>query len=89
MTGCLHDCIGSKADGKEPRLATLPRFRSTARYGLALVIHSAFALLRLIASRWTGRSAGFAPLRILSTYVAQRLNRSRKSGEPTMKPLWW
>jgi hypothetical protein len=84
-----HPQTFTKADGKEPRRATLPRFRSTARYGLALVIPSAFALLRLIASRWTGRSAGFAPSRILSTYVAERLNRSRKSGEPTMKPLWW
>src|SRR4029079_1237592 len=45
----------------------------------------AFAVLRLtISSNFvgcsTGRSAGFAPLRILSTYVAARLYRSEKLG---------
>src|SRR5215208_2387841 len=44
---------------------------------------SSFAVLRLKTSSSfvgcsTGRSAGFAPLRILSTYVAARRNRSGK-----------
>ena len=45
---------------------------------------SAFAVFRLITSSnlvgcSTGRSAGFAPLKILSTKAADRRNRSRKS----------
>src|SRR5262245_46384709 len=46
-----------------------------------IVIPSALAVLRLITSSnfigcSTGKSAGLAPLRILSTYVAARRNRS-------------
>ena len=46
---------------------------------------SAFAVFRLITSSnlvgcSTGRSAGFAPLKILSTKRADRRNRSRRSG---------
>ena len=57
--------------------------RSSSEGGI--VTPSAFEVLRLMTSSnlvgcWTGRSLGFAPLRILSTYVADRLNRSRKSG---------
>ena len=45
---------------------------------------SAFAVFKLITSSnlvgcSTGRSAGFAPLKILSTKPADRRNRSRKS----------
>src|SRR5262249_473232 len=46
---------------------------------------SAFAVLRLITNSnfvgcSTGRSAGFAPFKILSTYVAARRTRSAKFG---------
>src|SRR6266508_6938477 len=46
-----------------------------------IVRPNAFAVLRLMTSsnvvgRWMGRSAGFAPLRILSTYTAARREES-------------
>src|SRR5207249_7667140 len=50
-----------------------------------------FAVLRLITNSnfvgcSTGRSAGFAPLRILSTNVADRRFMSRRLGPYTMRP---
>src|SRR4029453_11529118 len=49
------------------------------------------AVLRLITNSHfvgcsTGRSAGLAPLRILSTKVAVRRNRSKKSAEQAKRP---
>ena len=57
--------------------------RSSSNGGI--VRPSAFAVFRLMTSSnfvgcSTGRSAGFAPLRILSTYVAARRNESVKLG---------
>ena len=72
---------------------TTPRSSPTLAYWITLsawkrsvggmVRPSALAVLRLITSsnligRSTGRSAGFAPFRILSTYVAVRRKRSSR-----------
>src|SRR5262245_32216161 len=56
-----------------------------SRSGCAIVRPSALAVLRLIARSnlvdcSTGRSAGFAPFRILSTYVAARRAKSAALG---------
>src|SRR6266851_135619 len=56
-----------------------------------IVRPSVFAVLRLITSSnlvgcSTGKSAGLAPLRILSTYVAARRNKSGKLGPYDMSP---
>src|SRR5215510_1593039 len=56
-----------------------------------IVIPNTAAVLRLMTSSnfvgcCTGRSPGLAPFRILSTYVADCRNRSRKSGAYDIRP---
>src|SRR5262249_10608479 len=68
--------ITSSARSRNSRLIVRPRF---------------FAVLRLITSSnligsWTGRSPGFSPLRMRSTYEADRRKRSPTSGPYDANP---
>src|SRR4029450_3141779 len=72
---------------------TLHRITLSARYSTdcGIVRLSAFAVLRLITNSnfvgcSTGRSAGFAPFKILSTYTAARRYRSKKCVPYDMRP---
>src|SRR5207237_2395759 len=68
---------------QQQQLAAVHSMTSSARVRIegGTVRPSAFAVLRLTTSSnrvgcSTGRSAGLAPLRILSTYPAERANKS-------------
>src|SRR2546425_3077609 len=83
--GCLQVSHGSYIDSwsavEAHRITSSARIR---RVG-GIVIPSAWAVLRLRTSSYfvgcsTGRAAGLAPFRILSTYVAARRNISGKFG---------
>src|SRR5439155_24850689 len=75
-------CAAQKRDELAPLHSITSSARSSSDVGTSTA--SAFAVLRFTTSSnlvgcSTGRSPGFAPLKILSTKTADRRNRSRKS----------
>lgn len=73
------------------RIVELAAWSARSSSGCGIVSPSALAALRLIISSnfvgcSIGSSPGFAPLRILSTYVAARRAKSRRFGPYAMKP---
>src|SRR5262245_48499223 len=87
--GWLRDPGGRNADPQhnDPQGQAAHRITSSARSRIdsGIVMPSALAVLRLTTSSnfvgcSTGRSPGFAPFRILSTYPTDRRNMSLKLG---------
>ena len=90
---CPRATTGRAAKARDER-APFHSITSSARTSKdgGTVRSSAFAALRLIANSYfvgacTGRSAGFSPLRMRSTYPAARLNWSLNDVPYESKPL--
>src|SRR6516164_6801085 len=82
-------CAAEKRDELAPRHSITSSARASNASGT--VKPSALAVFKfMISSKWvgcsTGRSAGWAPLRILSTYTAALRNRSGYLGEYAISP---
>src|SRR5215510_2933297 len=89
LYGLLGSCLSQAGRDQQTgyELAPLHSITSSVRTSNVggMVMPSALAVLRFITSSnfvgcWIGRSAGFAPFRMASTYVAARRFRSVMSG---------